>query len=186
MGAALLVVDMQNAYFEDSALQGQRREVVGACNRLVVLARSAGVPVFTVVTEHSRDRSTWTLSMLEDDQGFAFAGTRQAALLDDLDTAGATTVVKIRDSAFHGTDLAQRLRVLGVQRLVLCGVSGEDCLARTGADAFANDFAVAYAMDAIGSMDPDLGRRTLDKLASQYRQEQLESTTLGDWMRGDP
>lgn len=186
MGAALVVVDMQNAYFEDPVLQGQRTEIVAACNRLVVLARSAGAPVFTVVTEHARDRSTWTLSMLEDDQGFAFAGTRQAALLDDLDAAGATRVVKIRDSAFHGTDLGQRLRVLGGQRLVLCGVSGEDCVARTGADAFANDFAVAYAMDAIGSIDPESGRQTLDKLASQYRQELLDTPTAGDWMRGDP
>ncbi|MET1036118.1 MAG: isochorismatase family cysteine hydrolase [Arthrobacter sp.] len=186
MGAALLVVDMQNAYFEDPVLEGQRTEVVAACNRLVVLARSLGAPVFTVVTEHARDTSTWTLSMLEDNQGFAFTGTRQAALLDDLDAAGATTVVKIRDSAFHGTDLAQRLRALGAQRLVLCGVSGQDCIARTGADAFANDFAVAYAMDAIGSIDPELGRQTLGKLASQYRQEQLETSAVGDWMRAKP
>jgi nicotinamidase-related amidase len=182
MGAALLVIDMQNAYFEDPSLQGQRRELVEGCNRLMDLARSLGVPVFAVVTEHARDKSTWTLSMLEDSQGFAYPGTRQAEMLEDLETAGCTTVAKIRDSAFHGTDLAQRLRILGAQRIVLCGVSAEDCIARTGADAFAHDFVVAYARDAIGSIDPELGRQTLDKLATQYRQEQLENSDLEEWM----
>jgi nicotinamidase-related amidase len=182
MNTALLVVDMQNAYFEDPALGGQRSGVVSGCNRLIALARSVDAPVFAVVTEHARDKSTWTLSMLEDDQGFAFGGTEQADLLADLDAAGTTTIIKIRDSAFHGTSLAQRLRVLGVDRLVLCGVSGQDCIAQTGADAFANDFAVAYATDAIGSTDPDLGRQTLDKLAAQYRQVQIETSAVGEWI----
>jgi nicotinamidase-related amidase len=190
MGAALVVIDMQEAYFEDPVLAGQRTRVLAGCNRLVGLARSAGAPVLNVVTEHARDRSTWTLSMLEDGKGFAFAGTAQASPLAGLDAAGSGTVVKIRDSAFHGTDLAQRLRTLGADRIVLCGVSAQDCVARTGSDAFAHDFAVAYATEAIGSTDPEAGRWTLAQLAGQYRQERLGTAEAGQWMlspyRGAP
>ena len=110
MAVALLIIDMQKAFFEDGALGNRQEALVAACNSVIRDAREAGVAAYVIRTEHQRDRSTWTLSMLEDGQGFAFAGTAQAGMLPELDDAGCTTVAKIRDSAFHGTDLAQRLR----------------------------------------------------------------------------
>ena len=118
---------------------------------IALAAREAGRPVFLVRTEHARDRSTWTLNMLADDEGFAFPGTRQAALLDGVAAAApdAVEVAKTRDSAFHGTGLAAELRGRGVDRLLLCGVSTHSCIAETATAAFALDFHAAIATDAI-------------------------------------
>ena len=66
---ALLLIDLQEAFFETPALAEARTEVVDAVSALAASARRAQVPIFLISTEHSRDRSTWTLSMLEDDQG---------------------------------------------------------------------------------------------------------------------
>lgn len=183
METAVVIIDMQCGYFENGDLTGRRDELVAANNDLLGLAREHDLPVYVVVTEHARNGSTWTLSMLDDDQGYMFTGSEQAALLPGLDVGDAHTVTKIRDSAFHGTDLAQRLRLHGITRLVLSGVSGQNCVARTGADAFALDFRVAYARDAIGSTDPQRGQEAMDLLAEEQRQPQLGLGELRDWIR---
>ena len=84
---ALVVIDVQHSYFEHPALAAQQAELTAAVVELLRTAREAGRPVFLVRTEHARDRSTWTLNMLADGEGFAFPGTRQAALLDGVAAA---------------------------------------------------------------------------------------------------
>ena len=75
---ALLVGDMQNAFFEDPNLERHRESLVLPCNELAAFARSTGMPIFNIRTEHAADKSTWTLNMLDDGQGFLFEGSEQA------------------------------------------------------------------------------------------------------------
>ncbi len=168
--AALLIIDMQNAFFEDEVLAGAQEDLVRACNALIDVAQRGRAPVLVARTEHLPDRSTWTVSMLDDDQGFIFRGTHQAGAVDGLRVEGLETVTKTRDSAFFGTDLAERLRGHGVERLVLAGVSTHNCVAHTGADAFAHDFRVSYVLDAIGSTNAQYAAAMLEILSVEYRQ----------------
>jgi nicotinamidase-related amidase len=167
---AVLVIDMQNAFFEDPALAARRDELVRQCNELVRAAVRSGHPVLFVGTEHERDRSTWSLNMLDDDQGFLFRGTHQARPVPGLDVGSLPSIVKTRDSAFLGTDLAQRLRNLEVDTVVLAGVSTHSCVAQTAADAFAHNFRVVYAADATGTEDPAAADAVLAVLCREYRQ----------------
>ena len=178
-----MVIDVQHSYFEHPALAAHQAELTAAVVELLRAAHEAGRPVFLVRTEHARDRSTWTLNMLADDEGFAFPGTRQAALLDGVAAAApdAVEVVKTRDSAFHGTGLAAELRGRGVDRLLLCGVSTHSCIAETATAAFALDFHAAIATDAIASEEPALAAAMLDFLRAEMRQPLLgqdEALTL--------
>ncbi|MHA7285668.1 cysteine hydrolase family protein [Arthrobacter sp. MDT3-44] len=169
-GGALLIIDMQNAFFEDEVLAGAQKALVDACNALIDAAQRGRTPVLVARTEHLPDRSTWTVSMLDDDQGFIFRGTHQADAVEGLRVGGLETVTKTRDSAFFGTDLAERLRGHGVERLVLAGVSTHNCVAHTGADAFAHDFRVSYVLDAIGSTNAQYAAAMLEILSVEYRQ----------------
>jgi len=179
---ALVVIDLQRGFFEAPALAAQADRIVAATNELFRRAASRDVGVFVVRTEHAVDRSTWTLSMLEDDQGFNFPGTSQVELLPGLSVPpGSHQVVKIRDSAFHGTDLAQRLRLLRVTRLLVCGVEAENCVALTGRDAFAHDFEVAFAVDAVASGHADRGRRALEDNRTEVRQPLLTHDQVDRW-----
>lgn len=180
---ALVVVDMQYSYFEHPDLAARQAELTEAVVELVRTAVEAGRPVVLVRTEHERDRSTWTLNMFEDGEGFAFPGTRQAAVLDEVARAarGAVEVVKTRDSAFHRTDLDAQLRRRGVGRLLLCGVSTHSCVFQTATDAFARDFHAAIATDAIASEEPALAAAMLGFLRAEMRQPLLgqdEALTL--------
>ena len=151
---AVLIVDMQNAYFEDPALALHRERTVAACNALISLAAAHGIPVLLVKTEHERDRSTWTLNMLDDEQGFIYRGSAQADFVAGLQTSGLPQLSKTRDSGFMGT-------------------SAHNCIAQTAADAFAHNFRVVHAVEAIAGNEPALQGFTRELLAREYRQKML-------------
>lgn len=178
MVVALLIIDMQKAFFEDEVLGKQQDRVVQACNTAIADAREAGAPVYVIRTEHQRDKSTWTVSMLDDDQGFLFTGTEQAEPVDGLEIDGFPQLVKTRDSAFFGTDLLQRLRNLGVDTVVLAGVATHNCVAQTAADAYANNLRVVYAEDAIASTNEEYARDVLRVLMDEYRQKALSRSDV--------
>ena len=168
---ALLVIDMQNAYFEDPALAAQQKHLVAACNELLAGFGSNGYKALLIGTEHERDKSTWSLNMLDDDQGFIFRGSHQAGFVPGLAIEGLPQLVKTRDSAFMGTDLLSRLRNWDVDEVVLAGVSTHNCIAQTGADAFARNIRVTYAQEATASEDTRAAADMLRILSAEYRQK---------------
>lgn len=162
---ALLLIDLQEAFFETPALDEVRSELVGAITTLVEGARRAGLPIFLIGTEHSRDRSTWTLNMLDDDQGFLFHGDPGAQTISELDTSRMTRIEKTRDSAWLGTDLLMRLHNLGVSRVMIAGVSAHACIAETARDAYAHNIRATVVTDAVADERPDHRRVVFDLLA---------------------
>lgn len=167
---ALLVIDMQNCFFESDNLAQMRAELSNACNELIEKAHQALAPVVMVRTRHREDGSTWTRNMIEDNQGFAFVGDDDSLFIDELTDWATLEVIKTRDSAFYATDLEDRLRQANVNRIVICGVSTHSCVALTAADAYARDFEVVLARDAIYSDKPELHKVALDYLHTEYRQ----------------
>jgi nicotinamidase-related amidase len=148
-GDALLLIDLQEAFFEEPVMAAARDEVITGVSRLAEAARRREVPVFLISTEHSRDRSTWTLSMLDDDQGYLFHGDAGTATVAELETVGMTRVEKTRDSAWLGTDLPLRLRNLQVESVVIAGVSAHACIAATARDAYAHNLRATIVTDAV-------------------------------------
>lgn len=177
---AVLVIDMQNAFFEEPVLRRRRDEVVAACNSLTSAAREAGAKVLLIGTEHERDKSTWSLNMLDDDQGFIFRGSEQAEFVPGLVTTDHPQMAKTRDSAFMGTDLGMRLRNWEVDTVILAGVSAHNCIAQTAADAFAHNIRVIYAADAIATENPEAAEGVLRVLVREYRQRVLPLNEILD------
>jgi len=175
---ALLLVDLQEAFFEDPALAAARADVLAAVRTLAEGAREAGAPILLITTEHSRDRSTWTLSMLDDDQGYLFHGDPGTAVIHELDTTGMTRVEKTRDSAWFGTDLSLRLRNLGVGQVLIAGVSTHACIAQTARDAYAHNIRAGIVVDAVADERTDHMRTVLDLLVAD-RQAELVTVEEG-------
>lgn len=93
--------------------------------------------------------------MLEDDQGFLLEGTVQARNLNELDLSPAVEVIKYRDSAFWQTGLDGLLHFHRIRTLILAGVASDSRVAATAADAFAANYRVAVATQAVACADPD-------------------------------
>jgi nicotinamidase-related amidase len=180
---AVLVVDMQKAFFEDPSLGDQQEDTVQACNSLIAAAKQNDVKVLLVKTEHEEDKSTWTLNMLEDDKGFIFRGTAQAEFVPGLATDGLPHLVKTRDSAFLGTDLLLRLRNWNADTIVLAGVSTHNCIAQTAADAFGHNIRVIHAAGATASEDDEAAAAVQGILSREYRQRVLALTEVTEILR---
>lgn len=175
---ALLLIDLQNAFFESAPLAEARGQLTKNCNRLLQAARANGVPIFNVRTEHKRDRSTWTLKMLEDQQGYLFEGTEQVRNLEELELEGSIEIIKRRDSAFWNTELITQLLRHRVTSLIIAGVSSQTCVDATASDAFSANLVVAVAKDAVASEDPEFEEHTLKFLREQHRQLVTETDQL--------
>ncbi len=184
MRDALLLVDLQEAFLEASGLADARAGVVESVTALAEAARAAEVPILLVTTEHSRDRSTWTLNMIDDDQGFLFHGDPGTEVIHELDTTGMTRVEKTRDSAWFGTDLLLRMRNLDAQRVVIAGVSTHACIAQTARDAYANGLRADVVTDAVADERPEHKDAVLDLLVGDRQAELVSVQEVLDRWRG--
>lgn len=177
---ALLVIDMQNAYFNNDALEAHKEEIIAACNELITQAKVSDWPVYIIRTVHEKDTSTWTLNMLDDGVGYLYDGEEDADIVEGVITTGMTEILKTRDSAFYETELLDLLRASGIETVVLCGVSTHSCIMLTAADAYAANLRVVLASDAIRSHDPKYHDATLEMLRQEYRQQLLSNAEIID------
>ena len=175
---ALLVIDMQNAYFNNSALERERENLIATCNELLAHAQKLNWPIYVIRTIHDRDKSTWTLNMLDDGSGYLFEDSSDSALVEGLLTERTVQMTKTRDSAFFDTDLLTHLHAHGVENVVICGVSTHSCVMLTAADAYAANLRVTLAQDAIYSHDPAYHDSTFTMLHQEYRQKILSNKDI--------
>ncbi len=79
-----------------------------------------------------------------------------------------TVVTKQYASAFFGTSLASTLRALGVDTVVICGLSTSGCVRASALDALQHGFIPVVVADACGDRHPDVQRANLFDLAQKY------------------
>lgn len=182
---ALLVIDLQNAYFNNTALEKQRQIIVRHTNEVIRFARASHLPIFNIMTEHQKDIATWTLNMLDDNQGYLFKNNEDAKNIDGLDIKDSINVLKTRDSAFHDTTLAAMLKNHAIKTLILCGVSTHTCIFQTAADAYAANLRVILAGDAIATHQPKYHKNALTILETEYRQRIMDMAQLKDYIQNN-
>jgi len=157
---AVLIVDVQVDFLPGGKLGVQRgQEVVPVLNRYLALAREKGVPVFASRDWHPRDHCSfhpqggpWPEHCVAGSPGAAFA-PGLALPRDAVVISKATGKDSDAYSAFQGTGLAQRLRELGVKRLLVGGLATDYCVLNTVLDARKAGFEVLLLADAIRAVN---------------------------------
>ena len=152
--AAVVVVDVVLAYFDRSSpMYAGVEDVLDSTVRLVRAARAAEVPVF--FTRQLFDE-------LDDDGVYARKvpalkllrpGSKLAELHPDLPVDPDEVLIKHYPSAFHGTDLADRLRRLGVDTLIIAGLTTSGCVRATAMDCLLHDLHGIVVREAVGDRD---------------------------------
>ncbi len=177
---ALVIVDMQTDFASPDGAVGRAGAdlsavpaALAAARRLADAARAAGAPVvFVGLTTTPEDDSTAWAERLrrqggEPGPGLALcrAGTRGAAFVGPIPLVGEPVVTKVRYSGFFRTDLDAQLQRLGVDTLVVVGLTTDCCVDCTARDAFHLDYHVFVAADACAAYDADLHAAALRSLA---------------------
>jgi nicotinamidase-related amidase len=148
---AVVVVDLSRGFTEARFPTGSDLSAeVAATRRLVDAARGAGVPVlFTTIAFDEGEETAW----LRKAPGLAVlaAGSELVQIDPRLEpAAGEPILVKKGASAFFGTDLAQRLRDLGVDTVVVCGATTSGCVRASVVDSVQYDFPTLVVREAVG------------------------------------
>jgi nicotinamidase-related amidase len=96
--------------------------------------------------------------------GLCRVGTPGADFVGPRPLAGDTVIAKLRYSGFHRTGLDAALKQLGVDTLVVGGLTTECCVDCTVRDAFHLDYHVFVATDACATYDANLHEGALKSL----------------------
>lgn len=179
-GTALLILDMISRWdFPDGeALLRQALRITPAIAALRDRCHAQGVPVVYANDNRGQWRSDFRF-VVRQAQECAHAGARIARALapaeDDY------FVLKPKHSAFFATPFELLLDHLRVRRLVVVGVTSDQCVAATVADARMRDFEVLVPEDAVATITAVRNRRAL----THFREVQRIATTAGAHLRLD-
>jgi len=175
--AALLVVDMQNAYCHPAGALAQAganvnpmQAVIPNVKELIRICRHAGIPVmWTIMEQYAEDarrRSRTVPAHLQERRSLPLSlkGSWDAEIVEELrgEVAQKDHVIRKQEySAFYNTNLELLLRILDVRYLLISGVASNVCVESTVRDAFFRGFEVVLVENAIACSFPDLHEATL-------------------------
>jgi isochorismate hydrolase len=166
--AVLLIHDMQRYFlrpFPATAAPGAA--LVRNCVALRDRCAALGIPI--AYTAQPGDMSDRDRGLLKDFWGAGMtAGPADREVLDELTPVpGDWTFTKWRYSAFHRSDLLNRIRRAGRDQLVVAGVYASTGILATALDAFAHDIQVFLAADAVADFDEAHHRLALELAAER-------------------
>lgn len=171
---ALIVIDMQNGFCVANGFMDQiglgyeaSASVIEPIGRLVEASRAAGIPIVFTRYSLNEDYSDGGLLMEVFPQikgtGGMVRSTWDADVVDALEPLpGEIVLDKTRYSAFYDTDLEERLRALGVDTVIVCGVTTNICVESTVRDAFFRDIRTVVPSDGTAAVTPALHEGALE------------------------
>jgi len=157
MKEALLVIDVQNVYTDESSelFVKNNSAVIKNINKLIELFRTQKAPIVFVKHQHKKDLSD--LGRMFDFAGEASeAGFIEGEKLTDYDIRikvekGDCEIIKTRYCAFGKTNLDKVLKNKGIQKVVICGFMTNFCCETAARTAHGLDYYVDFIIDATGT-----------------------------------
>jgi nicotinamidase/pyrazinamidase len=174
-GDVLLVTDIQYDFLAGGRLAvAGGDEVIPALNSYIAEFAARGLPVYATRDWHPAGHCSFR------EQGgpwpeHCVAGTPGAEFSAALKLPRDTTVISkatLQDqeaySSFQGTDLDSRLRVAGIRRVFIGGLTTDYCVLNSVKDARRLGYEVFVLADAIRAVDvqPGDGQRAEEEMAS--------------------
>jgi nicotinamidase-related amidase len=170
--SALLVIDVQDSFKANAARWARRSNPAFEKNvaALVALYREAGLPVIFFL--HT-----------DPDEGFA-TDSPYFKLMDFLEPQpGEPVLVKNTRNVFTSTTLAERLLESGVRRLVVTGISTEQCCETSTRVAADLGYAVDFVMEATRTFPIPNPDRPGEELGVDEIHERTEYVLKGRFAR---
>lgn len=184
----LILIDLVRAYFDrDCDLWADCDDALASAIRLVDAARAAGVPViYTNVVYHPKaldggrffQKALPLRHFLKGSEWGDFA----PGLVPNEDEL---VISKQYASVFFGTSLASTLTALGVDTLLIAGVSTSGCVRATGVDCCQHGFVPVIVREAVGDRAPGPHEANLFDLQAKYA-EVLDLATVRRYLDSLP
>ena len=178
---ALILVDFVQAYFDqDCALYAGVEDALASALRVREVARAAGIPVIYTNVVYDEDGSDGGVffkkaPVLEN----FIAGNPMGDWPSGLQPADDEMVVtKQYPSAFFGTSLAATLHDMGIDTLIITGVTTSGCIRATCVDTMSHGFIPIIVEDACGDRHESPHAANLFDMDAKYADVVDEAKTI--------
>ncbi len=193
---ALVVVDMQNAFCHKEGTLGisgvdtdHLSSIVRPLRDLVKRCQAVDMPVLWTLQEHypidhRRGRKRLPSHTSRRKRVSALVGTWDAEIIDELkEFANIPTFVirKHRYGAFHETRMHMVLEMLGVDALLIAGLTTNACVETTIREAYLRDYDVVGVTDCISGVNPQWESAALE-VWHQYFAETCLAADVYTWI----
>lgn len=150
---ALIVIDPALAYVDPACpLYAGVEEPCARARELLERARAASIPTIVTRVEHDSTGRTGGVfaRKVPATRWFAPESPYSAYIEGLAPIDGDIEIVKQYPSAFAGTSLAATLTSLGVDTLIITGLTTSGCIRATATDAMQSGFIPVVVRDAVG------------------------------------
>jgi maleamate amidohydrolase len=168
---ALLMVDFVQAYFDPSCdLYAGVETTLAAALRVRAAARAAGVPViFTNVVYHPRALDGGRFFQKAPPLRYFLQGSPMGAWPAGVQPQADELVVsKQYPSAFFGTSLASTLTSMGIDQVILTGLTTSGCVRATCVDAMSHGFITTVVREGVGDRHDGPHQANLFDMNAKY------------------
>ena len=183
MEPAIIVVDMLKDNLKDNPRNPycqEGKEIIPNLQKLLEEGRKRGFPIVFACD-----------SFLEGDFIFkgrmkvhSLRGTQGAEVIDALEPEPTDMILpKRRFSAFFKTDLDQTLRTLGIDTIVVTGMTTEVCVLMTALEGLCHDFSVIILENCTVSRSKELRKGCLDLYRGNVLDPLLKVMTLDEFLK---
>ena len=170
MKCAIIVVDMLKDSLEvspDTKIAREGRKIVPNLQRLLKKGRTLGLPIVFACDSFLPGDFIFSGGI----KPYSLKGTRGATVIDELrPEKGEIVLEKRRFSAFFQTDLDLTLKRLGVDTIVVTGITTQMCVLLTAMDGICLDFKVIILEDCATAHK----REVHDSVLNLYRKSSLD------------
>lgn len=168
---ALILVDFVRAYFDpDCELYADVQAELDSALRIRQAARAAGIPVIYTNVEYDQTGLLGGRFFQKAMPLHNFLkGSPMGAWPQGLEPAENEVVItKQYASAFFGTSLAPMLTTMGIDTLIITGVTTSGCIRATCLDTCQHGFRPIVVADACGDRHPDPHNANLFDMNAKY------------------
>ena len=171
--AALLVIDMQNAFVAEGAPfeTPDARAMLPRLEHLIRFAREHKIPIVWTQSDHRPPYGGLMLRKFPviQEQRVLWSGEPSFDMYPNMlqpeEGPLEYRIVKHKFDAFFETDLDAILRYHGVDTVIVTGTAINACCESTARTAFMRDYQVAFPGDANATFDPSMHQATLQNIA---------------------
>jgi maleamate amidohydrolase len=168
---ALILIDFVQAYFDRNCeLYADVENAMDSALRIRSEARTRGIPVIYTRVVYQRDGMDGGLFFKKVlPLRYFIAGSRLCGWPDGLEPADSELVItKQYPSAFFGTSLASTLTTMGIDTLVITGLTTSGCVRATCVDAISHGFRPMVVGDACGDRHESPHTASLFDMNAKY------------------
>jgi len=167
---ALIVVDMTKGFIDpNSPLGFECNDLIESNQRLIDIFREKELPIFFTTTIYSKDSEATIFRKKIPDLNILSNDSEWVEFTSKIKPKSSEFIIEKKyASAFFNTNLYSELNSMGIDTVVITGVTTSGCVRATAVDGLQNNFVTIVVEDCVGDRNLNSHEVNLHDLNAKY------------------